>query len=293
MKCFKVKMFAAVVLAVGFFAFRASADSVVLQNGRIVENAKVVKVGTDEIEYKVGERETVYSAKKTELVKIVYDDGTEDVFDERTESAQAAAPLNVEGKGYGQDQNVSGEGGGDGSGNERFTSVGFLFPIKSEFYAGAYLTRASVMESGLVKGVDLNLGLRTGGNEYPRYKIFSAGIGFVYGYDLRLPENLHVIIGSPLGLYFELMNTRFVEANGDDDETNESNTYCFNILSPFIKIQYSYFEITYRGLVGYYTTKGNITAGSGRYQVSQDIKDSGFDWNRHLLTVGFCFGRSR
>jgi len=192
--------------------------------------------------------------------------------------------------GFGQNQNVSGEG----SDNDQFTSVGFLFPVKGEFYAGAYYTKSTVMESGVVKGFDLNLGFRNwNDDEYPHYYILSAGMGFVYGYDLRLPENLHIIIGSPLGLYFEWMKTTLGHHDDDDSETNRSDTYCFDFLSPFIKIQYSYFEIAYRGLVGYYTTKGNVTVGSGKYQTSQDIKDSGFDWTRHLLTVGFCFGRNK
>jgi len=199
------------------------------------------------------------------------------------------AGLKVEGSGFGQNQNVSGEG----SGNEHFTSFGFLFPVKDDFYYGFYYTKGTVIESGMFKGFDFIGGFANHvllGDTVSTADI-SVGLGCALGYDLVLVENLHVLIGGSLGLYFEYLEKDLEGHTGGDD--NEMRTYSFNFIVPTIKIQYSWIEIAYRGLIGYYKTSGNVTVGSGKYKVSQDIKDSGFDWTRHLLTIGFCFGRNK
>jgi hypothetical protein len=56
-------------------------------NGKNVPNAKVMRVGIDDIQYRVGERAVVYTVRKADVAKIVYSDGTEDIF---AESATAA-----------------------------------------------------------------------------------------------------------------------------------------------------------------------------------------------------------
>jgi hypothetical protein len=63
------------------------ADEIHLLNGQTVTNAKITRMSADELEYKVGDREIVYSAKKADVEKVVYSDGTQDVF-----TAQAAPP---------------------------------------------------------------------------------------------------------------------------------------------------------------------------------------------------------
>lgn len=196
--------------------------------------------------------------------------------------------LKVEGAGFGQYNSVSGGGASGGS----VTSVGFLFPVKGDFYYGLYYTKVGIMESGMFKGFDFIGGFANHVlvddydiEEGDNYADISVGLGYALGYDVSLVENLHALIGSSLGFYFEYVTE---DKGGIERETN-----CFNFLAPFIKIQYSWIEIAYRGLVGYYTTKGNVTVGSGRNTISQDFKDSGFDWTRHLLTIGFCFGRNK
>jgi len=61
------------------FAF---ADNIYLKNGDKVLNASVSEVTPTEIKYKVGSRATVYTVLKSDIRRIVYDDGTEDVFAE-------------------------------------------------------------------------------------------------------------------------------------------------------------------------------------------------------------------
>lgn len=70
----------AAVLTAAALASQASADEIRMANGQNVPNAKVTRITADEIEYKVGEREVLYTAKKTDVARIVYEDGTEDVF---------------------------------------------------------------------------------------------------------------------------------------------------------------------------------------------------------------------
>ena len=68
------------LLLIMLFCSTALADVIVMQDGRIIENAKILKIGIEEIEYKVGERAVLYSARKSDVAKITYDDGGEDVF---------------------------------------------------------------------------------------------------------------------------------------------------------------------------------------------------------------------
>jgi len=57
-----------------------SADTIYLRNGQEVKDAVVTKVGDSDVEYKIGQRETIYTAKKTGIMMILYNDGTKDIF---------------------------------------------------------------------------------------------------------------------------------------------------------------------------------------------------------------------
>jgi len=204
--------------------------------------------------------------------------------------------LKVEGTGFGQNQNVSGEG----TDNDHFRSVGLLLSVKGDVYPGIYYTSTTVKETGMITGFDFIGGGWGGGliesenNKFPTYYGFCLGLGYILGYDLRLPENFHILIGSSLGFYFEFWNDIIKGWDWSDDGKewkmmDETGTAFINILSPFIKIQYSSFEIAYRGLVGYYYGSPKLDSVPKEYE-----KDfSGFDWTRHHLTIGFCFGRNK
>ncbi|MCL2183172.1 MAG: hypothetical protein FWB85_06855 [Chitinispirillia bacterium] len=69
----------------------ALGDVITMQDGRTVENAAVLKIGTEEIEYRIGDRPTLYSVKKSDVAKITYGDGTEDLFDLPAKSDPATA----------------------------------------------------------------------------------------------------------------------------------------------------------------------------------------------------------
>jgi hypothetical protein len=56
------------------------ADTIYLRNGEEVKNAVITDVGISNVKYKIGQRETVYTKKKTDIVLIIYDDGTKDMF---------------------------------------------------------------------------------------------------------------------------------------------------------------------------------------------------------------------
>ncbi len=133
-------------------------------------------------------------------------------------------------------------------------------------------------------------------DDFPKYFGFCVGLGYMLGYDLSPVEDLHIIIGSSLGLYFEFWRNIIKQWDWSDSEgdgiwmkTDETSTYSFNILAPIIKVQYSYFEIAYRGLVGYYRSNPNMDSIPEEYQKTV----GGFDWMRHQLTIGCNFGRSR
>jgi hypothetical protein len=69
------------ILFIMLFCWAAFADEIIMRNGRTVSNAKVLQVNIGDIEYQIGEREVIYTARKSDVAKIIYKDGTEDIFE--------------------------------------------------------------------------------------------------------------------------------------------------------------------------------------------------------------------
>jgi len=69
------------------------ADTVHLKNGEKIENATITEITPTDIKYKIGERVVVYTISKNDAIKIVYNDGSEDVF-----FVEAAKPKPLEWK---------------------------------------------------------------------------------------------------------------------------------------------------------------------------------------------------
>jgi len=64
------------------FVFVSSifADTIYLRDGQEVKDAVVTEVGDGDVKYKIGQREVVYTAKKSDIMMILYNDGTKDLF---------------------------------------------------------------------------------------------------------------------------------------------------------------------------------------------------------------------
>jgi len=65
------------------------ADTVYLKNGSNIENVTIAEITPTDIKYKIGERAVLYTIPKDDATKIVYKDGSEDVF---TFEPQVKAP---------------------------------------------------------------------------------------------------------------------------------------------------------------------------------------------------------
>jgi hypothetical protein len=74
------KVFASAVLTAALLASQAIADTITMNDGRIVEKATVSKVGVREIEYTVNKRKVIYTVRKSDVAKIIYKDGSVDLF---------------------------------------------------------------------------------------------------------------------------------------------------------------------------------------------------------------------
>ena len=74
------KKVVALVLAVFVLSSQVFADIIVMRNGQNVVNATIVRISPDEIEYRVGEREIIHSARRADVDRIIYADGTSEVF---------------------------------------------------------------------------------------------------------------------------------------------------------------------------------------------------------------------
>jgi len=56
------------------------ADTIYMKSGNNVENATLTKITQTDIEYKVGGRDVIYTIPKDDVMKVKYNDGSEDVF---------------------------------------------------------------------------------------------------------------------------------------------------------------------------------------------------------------------
>jgi len=74
------------------FCTATIADVIVMQDGRIIENAKILNIGSEKIEYRVGKREVLYLVRKSDVTKITYDNGTEEVFNAPAPAATVPKP---------------------------------------------------------------------------------------------------------------------------------------------------------------------------------------------------------
>jgi len=93
-----------------------------------------------------------------------------------------------------------------------------------------------------------------------------VGIGFNYGYIFNLPHDLRVIAGLSAGYWLN---------KGDNDLFYRSSR---DLFGPFLKVQWKYVEIMYRGLLGNYK----------EYLGSTNI-DEGFGWNQNKFMIGIFF----
>jgi len=67
------------VLAV--FSFSSTfADTLYLKDGQEIKDAVITEISDSEVKYKIGERQVVYTVKKSNIVVIIYDDGTRETF---------------------------------------------------------------------------------------------------------------------------------------------------------------------------------------------------------------------
>jgi len=106
------KIFTSAAVTVTVLASLVFADTIVMNDGQIVEKAKVLKVGDREIEYKVGNRKVVYAVSKSDVARITYKDGTFDAFPPVRERREGAVtPSYYQGQAvtqpYYQDQAVT------------------------------------------------------------------------------------------------------------------------------------------------------------------------------------------
>jgi len=83
---------AAILLLLAQTAF---ADILYLKDGKEIKDAKIVKIGVSEVKYKIGNREVLYTAKKSDIAIIFYDDGSKETFKDDGSSSEKQAPIIV------------------------------------------------------------------------------------------------------------------------------------------------------------------------------------------------------
>jgi len=186
--------------------------------------------------------------------------------------------------------NLSGAAGGGGLGEREhgtysYSVLKYKFPIKTNVkWGGVDVEYGKVRDDGYFTAFDL--GWAIGGLNDGHFPIDALGFGKTYGYALDLPENLRLIVGGSVGLWFSMSHSDFDDAS--KGTSGGVSTMAFDFFGPTAKIQWKFLELSYRWLLGYYTVDGSITAGSGSYKTTTDLDDNGFGYKRHQLALGFC-----
>jgi uncharacterized repeat protein (TIGR02543 family) len=127
-------------------------------------------------------------------------------------------------------------------------------------WGGVNVEGGFIWGKGAFLGVDISYAI-DGYSGPPNGMVgFGLGLGNVY----ELGNELQLVYGGAIGLW------------GIEEDDGEG----IDFLAPFIKLRSKGFELTYRGLLGWY-----------RYR--SVIVDEGFGWNSHQLMLGLYFATSK
>jgi len=165
------------------------------------------------------------------------------------------------------------------SAKDGYFSVKYLTPLKSPVdWGGVGLEYGWFAGDAVFLGVDGLFGYddKSGG--------LDLGAGFSFGYALKLPERLRIITGVSAGFW----HSENSSSTGDYGSVNRASSHVntTDFIGPFIKVQWYFVEIMYRGLLGFYDA-GATAGGGSKSEVT--VKDDGFDYNQHQFLVGFYF----
>jgi len=72
-----------IVLTVAILAYSIfAADTLYLKDGQEIKDASIVEVGINDVKYKIGKKDVLYTVRKSDIAIIFYSDGTKETFTE-------------------------------------------------------------------------------------------------------------------------------------------------------------------------------------------------------------------
>jgi hypothetical protein len=74
-----------IVLGIQILCGLIFADTIYMKNGDTRENVTLAEITQTDVKYKVGERTVLYTVSKDDVSRVVYNDGSEDVFETQTQ----------------------------------------------------------------------------------------------------------------------------------------------------------------------------------------------------------------
>jgi len=166
----------------------------------------------------------------------------------------------------------------DGELNKGYISVKYKTPLRSMVeWGGVDLEYGWFTDNSMFWGLDVGFGV----DSKAYIDELQIGGGLSLGYALNLPYGLRVIPGLSVGFWYSSY-----KYDSDDNSHAYSKRNGYDLCGPFLKLQWYFIEVMYRGLLGFYDVKGG--AGSGKYAVSS--KDDGAEWD-HQLMVGLYLAK--
>jgi len=204
-------------IAIMAFCDLVFADTVYLKDGTKIENASVAEITKTEIKYKIGERAVLYTIPKDDATKIVYKDGSEDVFAEEKILQKQEPESQVETPKDSIEKRTA------------FFNVGYL------------------------RGLEMSYVQESIYSEKDFFLRYGAGFG-IFGLDgdfFSLPFFFNVHLGLPKGNLEYFFNNRIGTDIYGENEDIESCFFCDVFYEPSVGIQFNNFINNLNLSVGY------------------------------------------
>ena len=176
------------------------------------------------------------------------------------------------------------------NGNSDYGQPDFYFALKlyTEASRGSYGLRADFvfLRNGRFHGFDVGLGMGGLSAVDPVSMTVDFGLGYTYGQELCFENNLQILYGGSVGLWWGATITQYDYPKLNGGLANSKMDAYYDFFGPSVRIHWHSIEIMYRILFGMTLVAYMDT--SDKVMGDQEV---GFG-ARHQLSIGYCFGKN-
>jgi len=174
--------------------------------------------------------------------------------------------------------------------NSDYGQPDFYFALKlyTEASYGSYGFRADFvfLRNGRFHGFDVGLGAGGFSAVDPVSMTVDFGLGYSYGRELCFENNLQILYGGSVGIWYGGTITQYDYPAFDGGLADSKMDFYYDFFGPFVRIHWHSIELMYRILLGMsmltYADESSVLIGEPKF---------GFG-ARHQISIGYCFGKN-